>query len=376
MTATATTRKTVSKARPCALCAGVDGCSTEADVPGGGLLMCRRRKGEQLGFVYLGQATGDPQFALYRREDDPVLRERHGNGNGKPRIVATYDYRDERGVLLYQSVRFEPKDFRQRQPNGNGWTWNLRGVRRVLYRLPELLAAPPDCAVFVVEGEKDVESLRGLECVATTNAMGAGKWIPQYSESLRGRHVIILPDNDQPGRDHARQVARMLGGVAASVKVVELPGLPEKGDVSDWLAAGGNKVQLLELAQDTDPWRPVRDGEESQDWEEPAPLGARYPVPAFPVHLLPGWVEDWVSALAEATQTPPALAAALELGICGAALAKKARVRVREGWDEPTNLLVVVALAPGERKTAVFAESIAPVQEFERQEQARLAPQP
>src|SRR4051794_22411455 len=105
------------------------------------------------------------------------------SANGKPRIVATYDYRDERGQLLYQAVRYEPgldgepKTFRQRRPDGKGgWVNNLRGARRVLYRLPELLAAPPEQLVFVVEGEKDVENLRAVECVATTNAMGAGKW--------------------------------------------------------------------------------------------------------------------------------------------------------------------------------------------------------
>jgi putative DNA primase/helicase len=173
--------------------------------------------------------------------------------NGKPRIVATYDYRDEEGGLLYQVVRYEPgfdgepKTFRQRRPDGKGgWVNGLRDVRRVLYRLPELLAAPRDRLVFVVEGEKDADRLHAEGLLATTNAMGAGKWRPEYAEALHARHVVILPDNDEPGRAHAQAVARSLADAAASLKVVELPGLPPKGDVSDWLGMPGNgKEQLL-----------------------------------------------------------------------------------------------------------------------------------
>jgi 5S rRNA maturation endonuclease (ribonuclease M5) len=191
----------------------------------------------------------------------------------RPKIVATYDYCDERGHRLYQSVRLEPgrdggkKDFRQRQPDGSGgWIWNLRGVRRVLYRLPELYEAPRDRLVFVVEGEKDVDRLRAEGLLATTNAMGAGKWCPDYTEALRGRHVVILPDNDEPGRKHARAVAEALKGVAASVKVVELPGLPEKGDVSDWLQIPSNdKTALLKLVEATPQFWPPPESDSDAD---------------------------------------------------------------------------------------------------------------
>lgn len=152
------------------------------------------------------------------------------------RIVATYDYFDESGVLLYQAVRLEPKSFRQRQPRPEGgWLWNMTGVRRVLYRLPELLAAP-ERTVLVVEGEKDADALAATGRIATTNVGGAGKWRPEYSEALRGRRVCILPDNDEPGAKHAKQVREALEGVAESVVVKVLLGLPPHGDVSDWLA--------------------------------------------------------------------------------------------------------------------------------------------
>jgi hypothetical protein len=172
------------------------------------------------------------------------------------KIVAQYDYRDEMGTLLYQVVRFDPKDFRQRRPDGpTGWTWKLGDVRRVLYRLRNLVDPfPPDTRdVYVVEGEKDADRLSDLMLVATTNVGGAGKWRPEYSGFLRDRNVVILPDNDDPGRAHAEQVAKALAGVAASVKIVCLPDLPDKGDVSDWLKAGGTAEDLAALVRKTSP---------------------------------------------------------------------------------------------------------------------------
>jgi hypothetical protein len=176
-----------------------------------------------------------------------------GGANWTHPTRKTYDYRDEGGELLYQVVRFEPKDFRQRRPDGRSdWTWNLNGVRRVPYRLPHLLEADQRATVFIVEGEKDADRLASLGLVATTNAGGAGKWRDDYNEHLRGRHVCILPDNDETGRAHARTVADSLRGLTAGVRVVELPGLPEKGDVSDWLDSGGTVEQLRALFEVAD----------------------------------------------------------------------------------------------------------------------------
>lgn len=204
----------------------------------------------------------------------------------KAKITATHDYYDEDGRFLFQVVRWErpgePKWFSQRRAGDDGgWVWGLtadwykplgkkdwkRGretdraaryfddCRVVLYRLPELLAVTPDAGpVFVVEGEKDVENLRAMGLIATSNPQGAGKWRPEFADWLAGRDVIILQDNDEPGRDHARSVARSVYKSARSVKVRQLPGLPDKGDVSDWIAAGGTKEQLLALIADTPLW--------------------------------------------------------------------------------------------------------------------------
>jgi hypothetical protein len=168
-------------------------------------------------------------------------------------VVATYDYVDHDGRLAYQVVRYQPKTFRQRRPDGTGgWVWHLDGTERVLYRLPHL-RAEPDRMVFVVEGEKDADRLADLGLVATTNAGGAGKWRPEYTEELRGRIVTILPDADEPGRQHARDVAQSLIGIASEVRIVELPNLPPKGDVSDWLDEGGTVERLKSMVRGTAP---------------------------------------------------------------------------------------------------------------------------
>lgn len=170
------------------------------------------------------------------------------NSNGSRRKVAVYDYRDQSGAVLYQVVRYEPKDFVVRRPDGcGGYVYNLKGVSRVLYRLPELHTAQSDETVLIVEGEKDVDRLAELGFVATTNIGGANKWSDEYSEALRGLHVVIIPDNDDAGRKHSERVARSLAGLAASVKIVELPDLPPKGDVSDYLGAGNTPESLRDL---------------------------------------------------------------------------------------------------------------------------------
>ncbi len=151
----------------------------------------------------------------------------------KAQIVATYDYTDEKGELLYQVLRMEPKSFRQRQPDDNGgWKWTMEGATRVLFNLPKVLMSP---MVIVCEGEKDCLNLEKLGFVATCNVAGAGKWLDAYSDSLKGRDVVIIPDNDKPGQDHAKKVADSLYGKANSIKTVVLPD-PHK-DASDFIAS-------------------------------------------------------------------------------------------------------------------------------------------
>jgi putative DNA primase/helicase len=155
-------------------------------------------------------------------------------------IVATYDYTDKRGELLYQVVRFEPKDFRPRYPDGRGgWIWK-KHPHQVLYRLREVLEAP---IVFVTEGERDAETLREWGFVATTNAGGAkASWLPEYTDALGGREVIIWPDDDEPGRARAVVIARALLGHAAKISVLLDMGAK---DASEWFDRGHSECELI-----------------------------------------------------------------------------------------------------------------------------------
>ncbi|MGD9561993.1 MAG: hypothetical protein AB7F88_07215 [Pyrinomonadaceae bacterium] len=165
----------------------------------------------------------------------------------KNKIAATYDYRDEAGRVLFQTVRMESKKFYQRRPNGKGWINDLQGVRRVPYRLPELLQADKAFPVFIVEGEKDVENLLTIGITATCNPMGAGKWRDEFSDHLKGFQCVVLPDHDASGNQHAEAVAKSLLRTAAEVSILRLPDLPDKGDVSDWIAKGNTAADLYAL---------------------------------------------------------------------------------------------------------------------------------
>jgi hypothetical protein len=182
--------------------------------------------------------------------------------------VATYDYTDEAGKLLYQVCRFEPKDFRQRQPDGyGGWVWNLKGVQRVLYRLPEVLKAD---ALGVCEGERDADNLAEINITATCNPAGAGKWQPSYSACLKDKRIVIFPDNDDPGRKHALQVATSLLPVAAEVRIAESP--PPSKDVSDYLAAGAKRDDIRTLIRQAGALDQAAIDALSDRWFPPQPL--------------------------------------------------------------------------------------------------------
>lgn len=183
-----------------------------------------------------------------------VERKRATNGNAGQKIVSAYDYKDAGGKLLYQVVRFDPKDFRHRQPDGSGgWTW--KGADHcVLYRLPELLKFP-DATAFVCEGEKDADRVASLGYCATTVA--SGKWAGVPIDTLSARDVIILADNDETGRKKAEDAAVALRG-CKSVRVVRLPGLAHGGDVSDWLKTN-TKEDLERISFETALWTPPQD---------------------------------------------------------------------------------------------------------------------
>ena len=148
--------------------------------------------------------------------------------------------------MAYEIVRFDPKGFAQRRYDGNGQTiWSVRDISKLPYSLPELIEAiAENRTVFVVEGEKDVDALAEIGVVASCNPGGANKWQDELTPHFRGANVVIIPDADAPGRDHAKLVANKLNGIAGSIRILELP----KKDASDWLAAGGTSAELFKLA--------------------------------------------------------------------------------------------------------------------------------
>ena len=201
------------------------------------------------------------------------LAERAGlNGQGETREPeAIYPYHDEQGVLLFEVVRFPSKQFRQRRPDGaGGWIWRLDRTRRVLFGLPELRGQR---VVYIVEGEKDVLALRAIGLTATCNAGGAGKWHDAHAQQLQAagiESVVVLPDHDDAGHPHAETAARSCDGAGLKVKLVELPDLPPKGDVSDWLAAGHTREDLVALVKATSLYEPPAHASEAAPSAEPA----------------------------------------------------------------------------------------------------------
>jgi hypothetical protein len=171
----------------------------------------------------------------------------HANGNGRGDLTTperVYDYVDEHGETVFQVCRRPGKQFRQRRPDGTGgWIWNVEGVTRVPFHLPEVLdAVRTNRTVYVVEGEKDVESVLAVGGVATCNAGGAGKWDDSHSDALAGAKVILIADRDEPGLKHAHDVAASLRGKAECVEIR----LPASGkDVTDHLQAGLSLDDLM-----------------------------------------------------------------------------------------------------------------------------------
>lgn len=208
-----------------------------------------------------------------------ALKERRLWPERKPRkeIAATYGYRDEAGIVRYEVVRYaNPKTFRQRRPDARGgWIWNMNGVEPLPYRLPELIGSGKSI-VFVAEGEKDCIHLAAIDEVATCNHGGAEKWSPKINRYFAGRDIIILPDNDEAGCRHAQKVAAQLHPVAKRLRILALSSLPEKGDVSDWIAGGGTSAELHRLAEAAPAWEPTQDAAPVLDPSDPLPIARSF----------------------------------------------------------------------------------------------------
>lgn len=305
-------------------------------------------------------------------------------------IVATYDYLDETGTtLVFQVVRFRPKDFRQRRPDDKGgWIYSVKGVAPIPYRLPEVASAN---TVFVVEGEKDADALAGHGLTATCNAMGAGKWRDELSAYLSGKNVFIIPDNDAAGREHVNMVARSLSGVAEKIKIVNLPNLPHKGDVSDWLARGGTKEELLRIAEASHEWSEelppkictqaeTLRGEvgtenaalnEHSDGSACAMLSSP---PPPPLQCFPQALQQVVSEAANAFGVNPVVPFVALLVLASGCIGYSRRIKAKSSWKEPVNIYMALIGRSGIGKSPCTNKILSPLfnEERQRAEQHRL----
>jgi RecA-family ATPase len=263
-------RGKIEQAGACPKCGGDDRFSINTSKQ---VFNCRGcgAKGDVIDLVRFLDGTEFVEACTTLVGEPPKANGGNGNGHTPPEVcTAKYDYRDESGALLFQVGRHEQqfainggkrkKTFRQKRPDPNRpgqWIYNVDGVRVVPYRLPELVEAiASQHPVLIVEGEAKVDLLHSWNIPATCNAAGAGKWKPEHSEFLQDADVIILPDNDDPGRNHADTVAASLQGIAKSVRVLELPGLGSKGDIVDWAKQGGTVEQLHDLiVREAKPWK-------------------------------------------------------------------------------------------------------------------------
>lgn len=236
--------------------------------------------------VLTWQPMPHTQVLKPRRIDDvPVWRDPAWQ------LVATFVYRDAHARPLYRVQRWQRTDGTEKRflqsrfdaTAPSGWRAGLGGMDRVPYRLPELLAAAGRL-VLIAEGEQAVDRAREAGFVATCNPEGArvGSWRPELTRWFAGRHVVILPDNDDDGRRHGREVTSALARTAASIRWLELPGLEAKGDICDWLDAGGTAGELRALIR------------AARGWQTPATLPTRIMLSAPGAPALVVSIPPWI----------------------------------------------------------------------------------
>ncbi len=288
------------------------------------------------------------------------------------KVAGRYDYHDEAGNLLYWKERIEPgKDGRPKDfyfYHGTGEKG--RGCDPALYHLPNVINAK---SIIITEGEKHADLLRSWGLPATSLDSGAqSKPTPEMIEQLSSKRIAILRDNDIPGLTYSLNLAKALHGKCESLKVILLPGLPEKGDILDWIKEPGNdKARLLEIIKDAHEWEPSTDkdnGEKKAEaWPEPLLFG-EIETPEIPCDLLPSYFGEYCKAVTEAAQTPQGLAVMFCLATVAACLQKRFEVcPFGDDYTEPLSLWTVTALDPGTRKTKVKNDMTSPLIEWERE---------
>jgi hypothetical protein len=331
-----------------------------------------KRGGSVIDWLAHEKFGGDAKEALRHLDgsaDKPATR-----SSTLGRIVKTYDYTDENGKLLFQCCRYKPKDFRQRRPDPKQpgrWLWNLGDGRRVLYRLPEVIKAQTVC---FAEGEKDCDNLRALGFTATTNPLGAGKWRDEYSETLRGKDVIVfgdVGDSNGDGEKHTAQVIASLSGKANSVRHAVVP--DGFKDISAYIetlkaesALSGESLQqsvasLIEQAES--PTGTITSVQEAEELLPPPP--APYEPP--PLDLLPSVLQDYVRAAAESINVDHAFILLPMLSCIATAIGSSRSIRLKHGFIQPSVVWTGIIARSGGRKSPSEQEGCFPILAHERE---------
>ncbi len=254
-----------------------------------------------------------------------------------------------------------------------GYGEQKRMDQQILYRLPELHAADPKEIVWLVDGEAEADTLRELAFVATSNPMGTskGKWLNGHTETLRGRSVVILSNNDPASIDHAKEVFHSIKRAARSVVIVELPGIPPNGSILDWFDGGGNAKDLARLGKEALEAAHASNGHSvhvelvQEEWTEPIPLVDAQEV-QLPLNSLPRCIRQFAEETALAMPCPVDLVAIACLTAAATAIGTSRQVRIKSGWVEGPRLWTAIVCDPGTMKSPALQRAMEPLRALQR----------
>lgn len=286
---------------------------------------------------------------------------------GKQKVVAKFEYQDKDGNILYVKERIEPgrdgrnKEFRFKHPENGRWV-NGRGGDSVLYRLPDLIRSK---RCFIVEGEKKADLLASWGLVATCLDSGANSpGRDEYIQILgRKESVVILPDNDTPGKKYATDIANDLHAKVKKLKIVELPGLNEKEDIIDWAKLpGNNKEKLLELVKDAPIWVFSK-----CDMVEEVPVDYNVLVPdiKFPFSVFPPELQRFIEKISHSVNIQPEVVATTALVILSSSIGNSIRISPKNSFEVAPFLWGVIVMSTGAGKSPTFNTLIKPVKKMQ-----------
>jgi Protein of unknown function (DUF3987) len=270
-----------------------------------------------------------------------------------------WEYESPSGDVIY--IQHHKREYYQKVAEEQ-WKKGLEGVSQILYRLPELTdGVRAGETIYHLEGPKDVETARERLGVVATTSGGTTSWRPEFRAHYTGADVVVVADNDNPGRKYADTVARDLTDVAKTLKVVHLPDLSEGGDLTDWLDAGHTKEEFFALIEAEEAYAP----EKEEPWPQPIPVEVKLPeVYSIDESMVPeslrGWVLDTSRRMDNA---PPDFAAAAAVVVCGALLGRKVGIRPKrnDDWTVIPNLWGGLVGLPASMKTPTLNQVLKPV---------------